>query len=148
MNSHPYLRAYMAGIVAPSVALLIALTLFILTRLVGHIPIPIERVIIFPMAVIPSAFGIWNIVYVWLRPHRSWPIGLHGALLPVVLVTIGAISAVYGGFLAVGTQGVTWFEVISVPYSLLVVWFAGAVVLYYLVWKYVVGFLNQVLGIP
>ncbi len=33
MNTHPYLRAYMAGIAAPSVALLIALTTFILTRL-------------------------------------------------------------------------------------------------------------------
>jgi hypothetical protein len=147
MNSHPYLRAYMAGIAAPSVALLIGLTLFVLTRLVFHIPIPIERVIIFPMAVIPSAFGIWNIVYVWSRPHRNLPIGLHGALLPVILVTIGVVSAVYGGFLAIGAQGVTWFEIISIPYSLITLWFAGMMVLYYLVWKYVVGFLNQVLGI-
>jgi hypothetical protein len=30
---------------------------------------------------------------------------------------------------------------------LVALWFLGAVVLYYLVWKYVVGFLNQVLGI-
>jgi hypothetical protein len=42
---------------------------------------------------------------------------------------------------------VTWFEAISVPYSLLVIWFLGAMGLYYLVWKYVVGFLNHVLGI-
>jgi hypothetical protein len=42
---------------------------------------------------------------------------------------------------------VTWFQAISVPYSLLVLWFFGAMVFYYLVWKYVVGFLNQVLGI-
>ena|SRR5580704_10459513 len=147
MNSHPYLRAYMAGIVAPSVALLIALTLFILARLVCQIPFPIERVIIFPMAVIPSAFGIWNIVYVWSRPHRSLPIGLHGALLPLILVTIGSVSAVYGGFLVIGAQGVTWFQLISIPYSLVALWFIGAIVLYYLVWKYVVGFFNQVLGI-
>ena len=147
MNSHPYLRAYMAGIVAPSVALLIALTLFILTRLVFHVPIPIERVIIFPMAVIPSAFGVWNIFYVWSRPHRSWPIGFHGALLPVIVVGLGSVYTIYGGFLTAGPQGVTWFESISVPYSLLVIWFLGAMGLYYLVWKYVVGFLNQVLGI-
>jgi hypothetical protein len=147
MNTHPYLRAYMAGIVAPSIALLVALTLFILTRLMGHIFIPIERVIIFPMAVIPSAFGIWNIAYVWSRPHRNLPIGLHGAMLPVILITTGAISAVYGGFLAFGAQGVTWFQVISIPYSLVAVWFVGVMVLYYLVWKYVVGFFNQVLGI-
>jgi hypothetical protein len=147
MNTHPYLRAYMAGIAAPSVALLIALTTFILTRLVFHVPIPIERVIIFPMAVIPTAFGIWNIVYVWSRPHRSWPIGFHGALLPFIIVALGSVYTIYGGFLTAGPRGVTWFQAISVPYSLLVLWFFGAMVFYYLVWKYVVGFLNQVLGI-
>jgi hypothetical protein len=147
MNTHPYLRAYMAGIVAPSVALLIALTVFILTRLVFHVPIPIERVIIFPMAVIPNAFGLWNMFYVWSRPHRNLPIGLHGALLPFILVSIGTVAAVLGGFLVIGSQGVTWFGMVSVPYSVVVVWFLAALVLYYLVWKHVVGFLNQVLGI-
>ena len=147
MNTHPYLRAYMAGIVAPSVVLLIALTVFILTRLVFHVPIPIERVIIFPMAVIPNAFGLWNMFYVWSRPHRNWPIGVHGALLPFILVSIGLVAAVSGGFLEIGSQGITWFGMVSVPYSVVVVWFLAALVLYYLVWKHVVGFLNQVLGI-
>ena len=147
MNTHPYLRAYMAGIVVPSLGLLVALTVFILTRLVFHIHIPIERVIIFPMALVPNAFGIWNIFYVWSRPHRHLPIGLHGALLPMIIVAIGAVSAAYGGFPAVGTHGVTWFQTINVPYFLITLWFFAAVVIYYLVWKYVVGFLNQVLGI-
>ena len=70
MNTHPYLRAYMAGVVLPSLFLLVALTVFILARLVFRTPIPIERVIIFPMAVVPNAFGIWNMFYLWLRPHR------------------------------------------------------------------------------
>src|SRR5258705_3760763 len=118
MHAHPYLRAYMAGIVAPSVALLIALTLFILTRLVFHVPIPIERVIIFPMAVIPSAFGVWNIFYVWSRPHRSWPIGLHGALLPVIIVALGSVYTIYGGFLTAGPPGGTWVQAISGPFWL------------------------------
>jgi len=147
MNTHPYLRAYMAGIVAPSVGLLVALTVFILTRLVFQVPIPIERVIIFPMALVPNAFGIWNIFYVWSRPHRHLPIGFHGALLPLLLVTIGSVSAAYGGFLTVGTDGVTWFQAITVPYFLIVPWFFAAVVIYYLVWKYLVGFFNQLLGI-
>src|SRR6266852_9409473 len=107
MNTHPYLRAYMAGIVAPSLGLLIALTVFILTRLVFHVPIPIERVIIFPMALVPSVFGIWNIIYAWSRPHRHLPIGFHGALLPVILVGPGAIAAIRGGFLTIGAHGVT-----------------------------------------
>ena len=74
--------------------------------------------------------------------HRS-----SGALLPLILVSIGAFSAVCGGFLAIGAHGVTWFQTIRVPYVLIALWFLSALVLYYLVWKYVVGFLNQVLGI-
>lgn len=147
MNTHPYLRAYMAGLVAPSLALLVALTAFILTRIVFQVPIPLERVLIFPMAVVPSVFGIWNMVYVWSRPHRHLPIGLHGALLPLVLAPTGAVAAACGRFLTVSAHGVTWFQAISVPYFVIVPWFFGAVAIYYLVWKYVVGFLNQVLGI-
>jgi hypothetical protein len=147
MNSHPYLRAYMAGVVVPSVALLIALTVFIVTRLVFNVPVPIERAIIFPMAVIPNAFGLWNMLYVWSRPHRNLPIGLHGALLPWILISVGGLGAVWVGFLEIGAQGLTWFGVATVPYSVVVVWFLTAVVLYYLVWKHIVGFLNQLLGI-
>lgn len=147
MNTHPYLRAYMAGIVAPSVGLLVALTVFILTRLVFQVPIPIERVIIFPMALVPNLFGVWNMVYLWSRSRRHLPIGFHGALLPFILVTLGAAGATSGGFLTMGTTGVTWFQAISIPYILLVPWFLAAVVVYYLVWKYLVGFFNQVLGI-
>lgn len=147
MNNHPYLRAYMAGIVAPSLGLLVALTVFVLTRLVFHVPIPIERVIIFPMALVPNAFGIWNIVYLWSRPRRHLPIGFHGALLPVIMVVLGAVAAAWSGFLTLGMHGVTWFQAISIPYFLIAPWFLAAVVVYYLVWKYLVGFFNQVLGI-
>jgi hypothetical protein len=147
MNTHPYLRAYMAGIVAPSLALLVALTVFILTRLVFHVPIPIERVIIFPMALVPSVFGAWNIFYTWLRPHRHLPIGFHGALLPLIMVGPGTAAATCGGFLTLGSHGVTWFQAISVPYVLIVPWFLAVVAVYYLVWKYVVGFFNEILGI-
>lgn len=147
MKAHPYLRAYMAGVVAPSVGLLVALTVFILTRLVFQVPIPIERVIIFPMALVPNAFGIWNIVYVWSRPHRHLPIGFHGALLPFVMVPIGTLVAICVGFLTATAGGVTWFQAITLPYSLIVPWFLTAVAVYYLVWKYAVGFFNRVLGI-
>ena len=147
MNSHPYLRAYMAGIFAPSVALLIALTGFIVTRLVLHIPIPVERVIIFPMAVVPNAFGIWNMLYVWSRPHQNLPIGIYGALLPLILLPLGAIGAICGGFVTLGAQNFTLFHAISVPYFVIVPQFFVALAIYYLVWKYIVGFLNQVVGI-
>jgi hypothetical protein len=64
--------------------------------------------------------------------YRHLSIGLHGALLLVVMVAIRAVAAAWGGFLTAGTLGVTWFGTISVPYSL---------------WKYVVGLFNQLLGI-
>ena len=147
MNTHPYLRAYMAGVVVPGLGLLVALTVFIVTRLVFQVPIPIERVIIFPMAVVPNAFGLWNIFYVWSGPHRQLPIGFHGALLLPVLATMGALGAICSGFLTIGPHGITWFQAITVPYVLIVPWFLAGVTVYYLLWKYVVGFLNQVLGI-
>ncbi len=147
MNTHPYLRAYMAGIFAPNLGLLVVLTIFIMTRLVLHVPIPLERVIIFPMALVPNLFGLWNIFYVWSRPHRHLPIGFHGALLPLLMMPAGAALAVCGGFLTIGAHGVVWFQAIGVPYSLIAPWFLAAVAIYYLIWKYVVGFFNQMLGI-
>src|SRR2546427_11058133 len=110
MNTHPYLRAYMAGIVVPSLGLLVALTVFILNRLVFHVPVPIERVIIFPIAVVPNAFGLWKIFYVWSRPHRHLPIGFHGALLPPALAAIGAADAMFGTLLNVCSHVVTRFH--------------------------------------
>ena len=64
MNNHPYLRAYMAGIAVPTPLLLVALTLFSIARFVYNVPIPVERVIIFPMAIVPNLFGVWNVLHV------------------------------------------------------------------------------------
>ena len=147
MNTHPYLRAYMAGIFVPSLFLLFFLTVFIFERLIFHEPIPIERVIIFPMALVPNVFGVWNMFYLWLRPRRHLPIGLHGALLPPIMLTLGAIGATWGGFLEIGAHGVTWFQAVHLPYYLLAPQFCVSIVVYYLIWKYIVGFLNRLLGI-
>lgn len=147
MNTHPYLRAYMAGIFLPTLVLLVLLTAFVVLRLVFQVPIPIERVIVFPMALIPNLFGLWNILYVWLRPRRHLPIGVHGALLPLIIAPLAAAGGCWLGSLTVGAHGITWFGVIPLPYFFIAPWFLAAVAVYYLVWKYVVGFLNQVLGI-
>jgi len=147
MNTHPYLRAYMAGIFAPSLFLLVALTAFVVSRLVFQVPIPIERVLVFPMALVPNIFGLWNVLYLWLRPRRHLPIGFYGALLPVIMAPLGAVLACSLGFLAVGVHGITWFGVITAPYYLIAPGFLAGLVVYYLVWKYIVGFLNHVLGI-
>ena len=147
MNPHPYLRAYMAGIFVPSLVLLIVLTLFIVLRLVLQLPIPIERVIVFPMALVPNLFGVWNILYVWLRPRPHLPIGLHGALLPLIMAPLGTLVGCRLGVLTLGAHGITWFAAIHFPYHLIAPGLLAALVIYYLVWKYIVAFLNQVLGI-
>jgi hypothetical protein len=147
MTQHPYLRAYMAGIFAPSLVLLIILAAFIVSRLVLQVPIPIERVIVFPMALVPNLFGLWNILYVWLRPRPHLSIGLHGALLPFLIAPVGAFVGCQFGVLTLGVHGVTWFAAITAPYYLPAPGFLAALAVYYLVWKYIVGSLNQILGI-
>ena len=147
MNTHPYLRAFLAGIFVPTLVLPLILCVFIVTRLVLKIPVPIERGIIFPMAIVPSLFGLWNMV--WLRTHKSThlPIGFHGAFLPVIMAPIGAVVATSLGILSLGATGVTLVQTCEVPYVFIACGFCAALAAYYLVWKYIVGFLNRVLGI-
>ncbi len=147
MNTHPYLRAYMAGIVVPTIVLLVILTGFIVLRFACHFPAPIERVIIFPMALVPNLFGLWNMFYLSLRSRPHLPIGLHGALLPFILVPLGYIIGTSLGVIALAPQGILYFQQITLPYGYFAIGFAFALVLYYLVWKYLVGFFNEVLGI-
>jgi len=147
MNTHPYLRAYMAGIVVPTIVLLVVLSGFIVLRLVWQFPIPIERVIVFPMALVPNLFGLWNMFYLWLRPHRHLPIGFHGALLPFLLAPLGYLLGSELSLIAGGSKGIVYFHQITLPYPYLAMGFCFALIVYYLVWKYLVGFFNQVLGI-
>lgn len=147
MNTHPYLRAYMAGVFIPTLVLPLLLTVFIVARIVMRVPVPIEQAMIFPMAVAPSLFGLWNML--WLASHgrTGAPIGLHGAVLPLLMAPVGGLVAHCLGVLQFGATGVVWFQACAVPYTLIAPCFLAALVAYYLVWKYIVGFLNRVLGI-
>ncbi|MGA3160400.1 MAG: hypothetical protein ABSC77_04220 [Terracidiphilus sp.] len=147
MNNHPYLRAYLAGIFVPTLVLPLLLTVFIVVRIVLKAPVPIEQGMIFPMAIVPSLFGLWNML--WLRSHACTrlPIGVHGAVLPLLMAPVGALVATCFHVLAFGPSSATWFHVLQVPYMLIVPCFLAALAGYYLVWKYIVGFLNRVLGI-
>ena len=147
MKTHPYLRAYMAGIVVPTLLLLVAMTVFIVVRYVFQVPVPIERVIVFPMALVPNLFGVWNILYVWLRPRRHLPVGLHGALLPFVLAPIALTITTSLGFLVITPRGLVLFQAITIQYSFIATGFLCALIVYYLVWKHLVGFFNELLGI-
>ena len=135
MTQHRYLRAYMAGIAIPTMFLLVAMSAFTIARYVYEVPVPIERVIVFPMALIPNLWGVWNMLYVWLRGRSGMPIGIHGALLVILIMPIGFIVAKVLGF--------------AVPqHPFAVIGPAAAMTAYYLVWKYIVNFLNGLLGIP
>ena len=136
MKQHPYLRAYLAGIAAPTAFLLVAMTAFTIARYVCDVPLPIERVIVFPMAVVPNLWGLWNIVYIALLSRRHVSIGLFGAALPFLLAP--------GGYL------VTRLVDFSIPSFVLTAFpfaFPIGIVVYYLVWKHLIGFLNDMLGI-
>lgn len=123
------------------------LTGFILIRLVLQVPVPIERAIVFPMALVPLFWGLWNMLWLGSHTRTRLAIGYHGMLLPFLLMPAGALAARCLGILALGSNGVTWFHACHVPYALIVPAFLCALVAYYLVWKYIVGFVNRVLGI-
>jgi hypothetical protein len=137
----------MAGIFVPTLVLPVILCVFITVRLVLQVPVPVERFLIFPMAVVPSLFGVWNVFYLGSHARTHLPIGLHGAILPFLGAPTGAFVAHCLGMLAFGAGGVTWFATCRVPYGLIALVFLAGVALYYLVWKYMVGGLNRVLGI-
>jgi hypothetical protein len=147
MNNHPYLRAYMAGISVPTPLLLIALTLFFMARFVYDIPVPVERVIIFPMAIIPNLFGVWNMLYLVSRTYTRLPLGIHGAILPFIIAPAGFLLGRSLGFLRTNGYGFTYFGVVQIHYAFLAIVFPVALIIYYLVWKYLIGFFNRVAGI-
>jgi len=145
MNHHPYLRAYMAGISVPTPLLLVALTLFTVARFVYNIPIPVERVIIFPMAIIPNLFGLWNLLHQASRSRL--PLGIHGAILPFLIVPAGFLLGRSLGFLEATNHSLVYFGVVQVHYVHLALLFPVVLIVYYLVWKYLIGFFNHVVGI-
>ena len=133
MNSHPYLRAYMAGIVLPTMFLLIAMTVFSIARLGYDVPIPIERAIAFPMAIVPNLWGVWNMLYLAMRARR-WPLGVHGAVLPLLLIPAGVALA-------------RMLDIAFVTPGRAAILAPVAMIVYYLLWKHAVGYFNRVQGI-
>ena len=136
MKTHPYLRAYMAGIVVPTLFLLVPMTLFSVARYVHNTPIPIERIIVFPMAIVPNLWGAWNMLYLWLHSRPRLPLGLHGAVLPFLLAPTAFLVAHALDFV------IPSFVAQAFPIG-----FPIALIVYYLVWKHLVSFFNELLGI-
>jgi hypothetical protein len=136
MNQHPYLRAYMAGIVVPTIFLIAVATVFCITRYLYEVPTPVERVIVFPMAVVPNLWGLWNVLFLASHARTHFSIGLHGALLPAL-----------GGPLGFAMTRVLDLPIPHDVVRVIPIAAPLALVVYYFAWKYLVGFLNGVLGI-
>src|SRR5215469_9821078 len=134
MNKHPYLRAYLAGLAVPTVFLPLGITGYTLLRIVYHFPVPPERFIVFPMAAVPNLWGLWNVLFIAWRSRVRLSLGLHGALLPILLAPLGAAASALLNFTIPGFAAHI-FPILG-PLVLIV---------YYFAWKYFVGFLNRVL---
>lgn len=143
MRPHPYVRAYMAGIVVPTLFLLVVMAIFayhqyyfeVSSQFVVGLPgRPLERAIVFPMAVVPNAWGLWNMLRLALVSRARLSLGVHGALLVLILMPGGVALA-----RALDAFTIQWeFALPMVPIGM---------VIYYLAWKYLVGFLNEEMGI-
>jgi len=136
MPKHVYLRAYMAGVTVPSVGMMLVLAFFCVVRLGLQFPVPIERAIVFPMAIVPNLWGLWNMLYVSVRQRRQIPIGLWGAVVPLIIGPLGL--------------AVLWALAVDIPRFVLAAFPIGLAIVmagYYLIWKYVVGFFDRLLEI-
>lgn len=143
MRPHPLLRAYMAGIVMPTLALLVIMLIDAYHTFYFEVPSqfvfglpsrPLERTILFPMAAVPNLWGAWNVVWVATRARTRLSIGMHGALLVALIVPAGILlgRALELFHIQMG------FALLAIPVGMCA---------YYLAWKFIVGYFNQELGI-
>ena len=143
MRPHPYLRAYMAGIVVPTLFLLLIMPVYAFGRyyfevsnqfVIGLPGPPLERALVFPMAVVPNMWGAWNMLYLALRSRLRLPLGVHGALLVLLLIPGGVAL----------TRGL---DVFTIQLRFAVPMVPIGMVVHYLAWKHFVGYLNEEMGI-
>lgn len=137
MSKHVYLRAYMAGIAAPTAFMILVLTAFCTVRLGLGLEAPVERALVFPMALVPNLWGAWNMLYVVVRRRKAIPIGVHGAVVPLLIGPLALLAA----------RTLAPFEI---PQWVMAAFPAGLAIVicaYYLVWKYLVGFFNRLLEV-
>src|SRR4051812_49402369 len=143
MRPRPYLRAYMAGIMVPTIVLLLIMGIDAYHRSYLEVPSqfvfglparPLERTILFPMAVVPNLWGAWNMLWLATKGRSNLSIGLHGSLIPVLLVPAGLVLA----------RTTDLFH-LQMGYALLAI--PVGMAMYYLAWKFLVGSLNEEVGI-
>lgn len=131
MKDHPYLRAYMAGVLLPSWLLLLALAVFLISHVTQQVPARLESAIVFPMAIVPNLWGLWNVLYTLPGLRRRVGIGAFGSLLPLILAPAGVALA--------SVLDVSFYTIRQAAIILPI-----AMAIYYLAWKYAVAFFNRI----
>ncbi len=143
MRPHPYLRAYMAGIFVPTVFQLVIVAVYAYHRYYFEVPnqfvlgmpaLPLERAFLFPMAVVPNVWGVWNLLHLALRSRVRLPLGIHGSLLVLILIPGGVLLT-------------RLFDTFTIQMAFAVPMIPIGMGVYYLAWKYRVGPLNAGMGI-
>lgn len=125
----------MAGIVPPTAMSLVVYVLMTLGHSLFAIQLPpAESIIIFPLVVVPNMWGIWNGIRAVMT--KRLPLALHGALLPVINFGLGYVMISATNF-SISTQ-IMRFGAVSLLMTMAI---------YYLVWKFVVGFLNTLVDV-
>jgi hypothetical protein len=133
----------MAGIVVPTLFLLVIMGVFAWHRYYFEVPDqfviplpgePLDRALIFPMAVVPNVWGVWNMLHLALRGRMRLPIGAHGALLPLLLMPAGVVLA-------------RVLDVFTIQWRFVLPMAPIGMAVYYLAWTYLVGRLNEEMGI-
>jgi hypothetical protein len=130
---HPYLRAYMAGAALPTMVVPLVIAGIAVLHPTVH-GLHVEDVLIFPIGLVPNAWGLWNALHVWLRRYRDVSIGLFGSLLAFVLAPLAFA-------IQLGLDRVIWTP------ALFAIGFPVTLAVYYLAWKHIVARFNNVLGI-
>jgi len=147
MKAHKYLRAYLAGIATPTMFLLVVMTGYTVLRYVYDFPVPVERVIVFPMAVVPNLWGLWNVLFLAAGSRYPLSLGLHGAILPILLAPLGIFFAsLLDIHVLIQNAGIGAHDAASWM-SLLIAAPVVGLLAYYFAWKYIVGFLNRVVDL-
>ena len=129
----PYLRAYMAGAALPTMVMPLVIVGIAVQHPTVH-GFHAEDLLIFPIGLVPIAWGLWNVLHVWVRRYRDVPGGLFGSLLVFVLAPLGFA-------IQLGLDRVIWTP------ALFAIGFPVTLAAYYLAWKHIVGRFNDVLGI-
>lgn len=143
MQTHPYMRAYLAGIAIPTLFLLIITAVWaslpfyleVPSQFIFEMPAPpLERALILPIAIVPNAWGLWNMLYLLLGNRPRLPLAIHGALLPVLMFPAGIVMT-------------RVLDAFTIQWHFALPALALGMAIYYLVWKHAVAALNMEMGI-